>query len=691
MKINYKLNFLVISLLVIMTVLAVGSLNLWMGHTLEEEMLDKELTITEYLTEDLACPILNNKVMRAQESIDKFKLQNADVRYIYVVGFDGTVIAHTFSSGFPVELVTANPIPSGENSAIQILSAGGESIQDVGARVLEGMDAKVYIGFSRAPLFESLARATNILISITAMILLFGIVLTFFLTRTLTKPIGALVEGTKRAAGGDLGFQIDVASRDEIGTLTESFNQMTVERKQAEEHIEHLNSVLKAIRDVNQFIATENDRDRLLQKACDALTEARGYDATWLGLFLSDGTTFATVKGSGFGEDISRFCEPVMCGEYPPCIKNALTRKEMLVVVDKSRDCGDCHFKSAYPGKAIVIIRVEHADRLFGLLTIALVPGVVADEEEKELLNEVARGIAFALHDMEMEEARKQAEAELREAHCKLQEAKDEVDKKVKKRTQQLMGAKEDAERANQMKSIFLASMSHELRTPLNSILGFTGIILQGLAGELNEEQKKQLEMVYGSSKHLLALINDLLDISKIESGELEPDLEEFNLAEVGIEVRDSLKPKAEDKELKLIWDMPAIINVVSDERRFKQILVNLVNNAIKFTEKGTVEVEAKEKDKSIDVIVKDTGVGIKKEDMHKLFAPFTQLEYTISEEKGTGLGLYLVMNLIRLLNGEIRVESEYGKGSTFAFTLPLKHGGKNKNGNGKKKDIDSG
>lgn len=252
---------------------------------------------------------------------------------------------------------------------------------------------------------------------------------------------------------------------------------------------------------------------------------------------------------------------------------------------------------------------------------------------------------------------RKKMEEMLQEAYSKLQ------------------GAKEEAERANQMKSIFLASMSHELRTPLNSIIGFTGIILQGLAGELNDEQKKQLEMVYGSSKHLLALINDLLDISKIESGELEPDLGEFNLAEAGMEVRDSLMPNAEEKGIKLIWDVPDI-NVVSDKRRFKQILVNLVNNAIKFTEKGKVEVKAIKKDKNIEIMVKDTGIGIKKEDLHKLFEPFTQLEYTVSEEKGTGLGLYLVRNLVRLLKGDIRVESEYGKGSTFTFTLSLKHGG---------------
>lgn len=225
------------------------------------------------------------------------------------------------------------------------------------------------------------------------------------------------------------------------------------------------------------------------------------------------------------------------------------------------------------------------------------------------------------------------------------------------------------------MKSIFIASMSHELRTPLNSIIGFTGIVLQEIAGELNDEQKKQLEMSYGSAKHLLSLINDLLDISKIESGELEPDIEEFNIAEVGIKIRDSLMHKAEEKGLEFICDIPDI-NISSDKRRFEQILLNLVNNALKFTEEGKVEVKAVKKDGNIEVIVRDSGIGIKKEDLHKLFQPFAQLEYTISGEVGTGLGLYLTKNLAQLLKGRIQMESEYRKGSTFTFILPIEHGG---------------
>jgi len=252
---------------------------------------------------------------------------------------------------------------------------------------------------------------------------------------------------------------------------------------------------------------------------------------------------------------------------------------------------------------------------------------------------------------------------------------KTKVDRKVKRRTQQFQKAKEEAERANQMKSIFLASMSHELRTPLNSVIGFTGIVLQGLAGELNDEQKEQLGMAYGSAKHLLSLINDLLDISKIESGELKPDIREFNIAEAGIEIRDSLKIMAEEKELELIFNIPDI-SIFSDKRRFEQILLNLVNNAIKFTEKGKVEVKAVEKDENIEVMIKDTGIGIKKEDFHKLFQPFVQLEYTITEGAGTGLGLYLTKNLVQLLKGKIQMESEYRKGSTFTFILPIEYGG---------------
>ena len=174
-----------------------------------------------------------------------------------------------------------------------------------------------------------------------------------------------------------------------------------IERKKAERRIEHLNSVLQAIRNVNQLIMVEKDRDSLLQKACDALIETRAYNATWLG-FLRDDETFATVVGSGLGEDVSRFCRHVMNGDHPPCIKKALAQKDHLVVLDKSRECGDCFFEDACVSKDAVIIRVEHTGRFFGLLAVLLAPDVTVDDEEKELLQEVAGDIGLALHNMEL-------------------------------------------------------------------------------------------------------------------------------------------------------------------------------------------------------------------------------------------------------------------------------------------------
>jgi PAS domain S-box-containing protein len=238
--------------------------------------------------------------------------------------------------------------------------------------------------------------------------------------------------------------------------------------------------------------------------------------------------------------------------------------------------------------------------------------------------------------------------------------------------------AKEAAESADRLKSAFLATMSHELRTPLNSIIGFTGILIEGLAGPLNEEQARQLGMVQNSSRHLLALINDVLDLSKIEAGQLSVQKAPFDFREAATRVVMSVKPLAERKGLRLRFELaPEVGTVVSDSRRVEQVLMNLLSNAIKFTDRGEVEVASAVRDGDVVTSVRDTGIGVKPEDQKILFHPFAQVDAGLARtHEGTGLGLSICRKLVGLLGGSIDFRSTFGAGSVFTFRIPAQAGG---------------
>ncbi|MDQ7825749.1 MAG: GAF domain-containing protein [Candidatus Eremiobacteraeota bacterium] len=258
--------------------------------------------------------------------------------------------------------------------------------------------------------------------------------------------------------------------------------------------------------------------------------------------------------------------------------------------------------------------------------------------------------------------------------HERLQHHADDLEQRVIRRTSELASAKERAESADRLKSAFLASMSHELRTPLNSIIGFTGILIQGLSGPLNEEQARQLDMVYGSARHLLALINDILDLSRIESGQLEIEAKPFSTREIIQKVVYYLTPQAEKKNLSLAVELsPEVGEITGDRRRFEQILINLVNNALKFTEQGTVKVQCSLEGRMLVTRVEDSGIGIKPGNMGKLFQTFRQLDTGLSRtHEGTGLGLSICRRLVEMMGGAIWAESRLGAGSVFTFTLPV-------------------
>ncbi len=272
---------------------------------------------------------------------------------------------------------------------------------------------------------------------------------------------------------------------------------------------------------------------------------------------------------------------------------------------------------------------------------------------------------------------RKEAEEKIRKLNLDLQRHAEILERRVEERTAELLVAKERAEAADRIKSAFLANMSHELRTPLNSIIGFTGIMLQQLAGPLNPEQQKQMTMVQNSSRHLLALINDVLDISKIEAGQLRLSREPFELAQSVRNVVKLVEPLAAKKNISLHVDLPKSNGMIdTDRRRLEQILLNLLNNAVKFTQKGEVRTSLWKESDGWCLSVSDTGIGMPPEELPLLFRPFHQIDTGLTRKyEGTGLGLSICKKLLDLMGGAIEVESRIGKGSTFTIRLPESSG----------------
>jgi len=253
-----------------------------------------------------------------------------------------------------------------------------------------------------------------------------------------------------------------------------------------------------------------------------------------------------------------------------------------------------------------------------------------------------------------------------------------QMEEEIKKKNEQLETQNEELEKASRAKSEFLAHMSHELRTPLNVIMGFSELMLDRVPGEINEEQRQCLDDILTSGQHLLGLVNDVLDLSKVEAGKMELSLTNIALPGVIESLTREIMPILAQRKQSLDVELePGLPPVYADEAKLRQVFFNLVSNSAKFTpDGGELKIEALRKGDWCQVSVSDNGIGIKKEDQEQLFVPFYQVNNSVAgEKKGTGLGLALVKEIVEMHGGQIWVESEYGSGSRFIFTLPLATG----------------
>jgi signal transduction histidine kinase len=417
---------------------------------------------------------------------------------------------------------------------------------------------------------------------------------------------------------------------------------------------------------VLEFIANRKPLPEVLNEICRFIEGLSPGVMSSILLLDEDGTRLWPTAAQSLPEAWTRAITPLAIGRSVGSCGSAAWDKEQVVVDDIAADCR----WTGYPDLCDLALKcglracwstpILSADGvLLGTFAMYYSKPHSPEASELEVVRQVSHLASVAIeHDRAAEGLRR---------------ARDEMEQRVRERTAELVQANQRLQELDRLKSQFLATTSHELRTPLNSIIGFTGILRRGFAGPINEEQQRQLGMVFGSAKHLLALINDLLDLSRIEAGKVELACEPFDFVEVVEEVVQTLQPVATQKNLRLQTDLPGpVIPIVGDRKRCFQVLLNLANNAVKFTPKGEVKIIARTERDTLRVSVADTGIGIKPEQMGMLFEAFRQLDGTARRiYEGTGLGLHLCRRLLTLMDGEISVESEYGKGSRFTFTLP--------------------
>jgi PAS domain S-box-containing protein len=448
------------------------------------------------------------------------------------------------------------------------------------------------------------------------------------------------------------------------------------ERKAKEEALRQTHRALRVLSQCNSAVVHATEEQALLKDVCRIAVGQAGYLFAWVG--YADNDEARTVRPVAFAGPAEGFLDRIHVSwadnEYGRGSIGPAIRTGKPVVVRHLSDQpafalwrNDLELRNF---ESIMSIPLRQGDSVYGALAIYAREPDAFDALEVGLIAELGENLAHGIASL-------RARKERAEAISALERARNELEDRVRLRTAELVEARDAAESADRLKSAFLATMSHELRTPLNSIIGFTGIVLQGLAGPLNDEQAKQLGMVQNSSRHLLALINDVLDISKIEAGQLDIYRASFPMLPAIEKTVSAILPLAGKKGIAVRTELsPEVGEICSDQRRVEQILLNLLGNAVKFTDRGEVVVQCRLDHDWIVTTIRDTGIGIDPRHLESIFEPFRQEDTGLARKReGTGLGLSICKRLVELLGGFISVESALGQGSTFTVRLPLEWG----------------
>jgi signal transduction histidine kinase len=521
--------------------------------------------------------------------------------------------------------------------------------------LIPGLDWAVIIERPVAEAYETLYASMMRTSTLFLIGLAMALIASLFLARRVVRPVRILREGVERIGTGDLGYRLDLKTGDEIEVLADEFNKMTTQLQESYSNLEQ--KVEDRTRELTESLEQQTATSEILgviasshtdvQPVLDAVAEraTRLCDANDAQIFRIEGDFHRRVASFG----------PLPAPELTelfPVSRDTVSGRSILE--RRSIHVHDlaAEVDSEYPASRIYLER-------FGTRTILAMPllregvpigGIVIRRKEVRpftdkqivLLKTFADQAVIAIENIRL--------------------------------FQEIQEKNEQLEAANRHKSQFLANVSHELRTPLNSIIGFTRIVLRRIGAQIPDLQKENLQKVLISSEHLLNLINELLDLSKIEAGRMEVYAETFQLNDVVRMATSTVEPMLKDGRVRLVTEIaPDIPPLKTDRDKLKQAVLNLLSNAAKFTERGEIKVAAWQENGNVKLTVADTGIGMKPEALNYIFDEFRQADMSSTRKYGgTGLGLAIVKRFINLMGGDIGVESEVGKGSTFTITLPM-------------------
>lgn len=507
-----------------------------------------------------------------------------------------------------------------------------------------------------------------------AAILLLAIIINTIFLRNLRKPLKELTDVAQSFHKGDMDARVSFESRNDLGVLSSSFNALAASIQMSMD----LNEKSSSLKEV---MLSVDDAKEFFRETLNALATHTGSQIAAIYLLSDDKKTFQHFESTGMDDNARQSFE---ADNFEGEFGAALSTRKLQHIQNISEDTRFvfCSVSGKFVPRAIITIPILSGNEVIAIISLASISKF--DEQSINLLNSTMVTMSARIVGILAYRTIKQFKEALEQQNRELDVQKTELTTQTAELTQQnieLEMQKKQLAEASQLKTNFLSNMSHELRTPLNSVIALSGVLNRRLANQIPEEEHSYLEVIERNGKNLLILINDILDISRIEAGREEIEIIKFNANNLISEVVTMLQPLAKQKNIKLTHvENDLDLFITSDVDKCRHVLQNIIGNAVKFTEKGKVEILAKQSDNNITITVIDTGIGIAEKHLSHIFEEFRQADGSTSRRfGGTGLGLAIAKKYANLLGGTISAKSIVNKGTEFTFSLPLHYNAENR------------